>query len=59
MINEGFALLTIYTMFCFTDFVPDTFGKNAIGFVLVGITCANIAVNVGKMTFEKVNEAIR
>ncbi len=58
LINEGFALLTIYTLFCFTDFVPDDFGKNVIDFVLVGITCINIAVNVGKMIVEKVTQVM-
>jgi len=52
LINEWFTLLTIYNLYCFTDFVGYN-GQNAMGVVLVGITCINIAVNVGKMIFEK------
>jgi hypothetical protein len=52
LINERFTLLTINNLYCFTDFVGYN-GQNAMGVVLVGITCLNIALNVGKMIFEK------
>ncbi len=59
LFNEAFVLLTNYTLFCFTDFVPSPVGKSAIGWTLIAITCLNMAVNMGKMIGDNCIKAAR
>ena len=59
LVNEVFVLLTNYTLFCFSDFVPKPDAKKAIGWMLVAITCLNIVVNIGIMIVESIIKAMR
>jgi hypothetical protein len=56
-VNEGFVLLTNYTLFCFIDFVAKPDAKVYIGWTLIAFTCANIAINLGLMIAENMIKA--
>jgi len=49
--------LTNYTLFCFTDFVAEPGVKVYIGWTLIAVTCANIAINLGLMIAENMIKA--
>jgi hypothetical protein len=43
--NEICILGVSYSMYLFTDFVPNASAQYTIGFILIGITCFNTLVN--------------
>lgn len=44
--NEFFVLLTNYNLLCFTDFVLIPDDKFTMGWVMIGVTIVNIAINL-------------
>jgi len=49
LLNEAFVLLTMYQLFCFTEFVIDVEAKSLVGLILIFLTCLHVAVNLGVM----------
>jgi hypothetical protein len=47
--NEVVLLLIMYTMMCFTDFVPDLETQYGIGYVACSLVVAHLLVNLGIM----------
>ena len=46
-LNEVIVLLTVYHLFCFTDFVQDAEARSvAVGNSMLGMTFLNLAVNL-------------
>ena len=50
-INEVIILLTIYHLFCFTDFVKDVSTRDYVGQTMVGLTFANMSFNLIPIVF--------
>ena len=46
LMNEFFVLLTNYNLLCFTDFVLIPDDKFTMGWVMIGVTIVNIAINL-------------
>ena len=52
-INEVIILLTIYHLFCFTDFVPEAETRASfVGLTLVGLSFINLGVNLLPLAFK-------
>ena len=49
-LNEIIVVLTIYHLFCFTDWVDDLWTKQMIvGFSMIGMTGLNMGINLGPL----------
>ena len=46
LINEWFCLVLNYHLFTFTDWVPDGFARNCMGYSMIAVTLFNIAINL-------------
>ena len=57
-LNEIIILLTIYHLFCFTDFVSDGETRSlAVGNSLLGMTAINLAVNLFPIVYDLIKQA--
>ena len=53
VINECIILLTVYHLFCLTDFVTDVETRaNFVGLTMIGVTFLNLGVNLLPLTYE-------
>ena len=58
-INEVIILLTIYHLFCFTDFVPNAETRASfVGLTLVGMSFINMGVNLLPLAFKALRRGI-
>ncbi len=46
LMNEAFVLFTTYHLYQFTEFMPDLYSRSLVGNSLVGVTVANVAINI-------------
>lgn len=51
LMNESFVILLIYHMLAFTDFVPDLNTRQNVGISLIALTCLDIMINLGVVTY--------
>ena len=52
-------LLTIYHLFCFTDFVPEAETRASfVGLTLVGMTFINMGVNLLPLAFKALKKGV-
>ena len=53
--NECIILLTVYHLFCLTDFVSDVQTRaNFVGLTMIGVAFLNLGVNLLPLTYEAV-----
>ena len=46
LFNECTIIVLVYTLLCFTDFVPDPEVRSSIGTFFVGLCCFNLSVHL-------------
>ena len=46
VLNEITVLLSSYTLFCYSDFVPDPYTRYQVGWASIGIILLNLAMNL-------------
>ena len=51
MFNECMLLLIMYTMMCFTDFIPDVQMQYKVGYISCGLIVGHLLVNLGLMLY--------
>lgn len=49
LINEAFVLITMYQLFCCTDYVSDPEQKSIVGLILICVTCVHVTINLSVM----------
>jgi hypothetical protein len=59
LVNELFILFVSYHLCLFTDFMPNVFVREYIGYSLVGFTCFSVILNLAQPTTENGQLAIR
>lgn len=59
LVNEVFVLVFTYHLYPLTDFMTDVETRGLVGTSLVILTLANIAINLGLVTFKSLKQAYR
>ena len=59
MVNEATALMVIYHLFCFSDFVLDGPARNTMGTSMVLLTVLSLVFNLGGMAYCSLRDSCR
>jgi uncharacterized membrane protein (DUF485 family) len=46
LINEAIIMSSLYFVMCFSDFVPDIFAQNIVGYIFCGMIALHTVVNI-------------
>lgn len=57
MVNEATALMVIYHLFTFSDFVLDGRARNTMGFSMIGLTVLSMVFNLGGMAYCSISQS--